>query len=306
MKARYGYNGLHLFDRNSGLNVLADEVRVQRSKWSVAPRYMSFALTNACELTCSYCYASKAPAKLVSSRILDWAHELDASGCFGIGFGGGEPTLYPEFSRLCQQLHRSTSLALTMTTHGHRFNPRLVDELSGNIDFIRLSMDGIDATYERLRKRPFADFQERLRLVRKTAKFGINYVVNSDTIEELPRAADFAFQSGAQDLLLLPETTVRGTLNVTADVMRQLSAWAAKNFTRCRLATSAHSIEHIDAPALILSDPTFESYDFMHVDASATLKTSAFSKVGASLAEHATMIECIKHVRELNLEEVTQ
>jgi hypothetical protein len=123
--------------------------------------------------------------------------------------------------------------------------------------------------------------------------------VNSDTIEDLPEAADFAFNNGAQELLLLPETTIGGTLNVAPDVMEKLSTWVVANFDRCRLATSAHAVESIGAPALAVSRPEFESFDFMHVDAAAVLKVSAFSKTGVPLSGGSTLIECIKRVREL-------
>jgi MoaA/NifB/PqqE/SkfB family radical SAM enzyme len=297
MKIRFGYAGAHIFDRATGLNVLMDEVDVPPSDWSVAPRYMSFALTNACELACSYCYASKAPAKLPSERVRRWAGALDAKGCFGIGFGGGEPTLYPGFATLCRDLHNDTRLAITMTTHGHRFSGTLVDQLAGNVDFIRLSMDGMDAIYEQSRGRPFTQFREKMALVRVTARFGINYVVNDDTIAELPRAADFVFDNGAEELLLLPQLTTDGKLSLRHDTLDRLSAWAREHHQRCRLATSSHGGHHIDAPMLMTADPRFESFDFMHVDAFGTLKFSAFQQRGRPLKVGDDIVKCIQEMR---------
>lgn len=304
MKLRYGYSGVHMFDRKSGLNVLMDEVSVPVDRWSAAPRYMSFALTNACELACSYCYASKAPARLSHDHIIAWAIDLDRNGCFGVGFGGGEPTLFPEFARLCREVHSSTALAITMTTHGHRFNDALVNNLTGFVEFIRLSMDGIDTTYTRLRGRPFAEFQEKLALVRATSRFGINYVVNPDTIADLPRAADFAFENGAEEFLLLPETGSGGTVSVGPEVIRQASKWVNENYQRCRLATSAHGGECLDAPMLLSRDVQHESYDFLHVDAFGNLKKSAFSNNGVALAAESSIIEGINKIRNNNGVEV--
>ncbi|MDX3967703.1 MAG: radical SAM protein [Bradyrhizobium sp.] len=300
MKQRYGYAGVHLFDRASGLNILVDEKPVPRTKWSVAPRYMSFALTNACELACSYCYASKAPAKLRPELIERWARELDEAGCFGIGFGGGEPTLFPGFAQLCREVHSATDLAITMTTHGHRFDAALVDRLSGNIEFIRLSMDGIGSTYEGLRGRPFSVFKEKLGLVRATARFGINYVVNADTIDDLQRAAEFAIDNGAEELLLLPETLPSGTLSLGPKLMERLSSWVRQNYKSCRLATSAHGGLYIEAPMLMVSDPAYETFDFMHVDALGVLKPSAFATRGIPLRHDTTIIQSIERVRELH------
>lgn len=274
-----------------------DEVPVNRDRWSSAPRYVSFALTNACELSCAFCYAPKQPAKLIREEVLDWSRELDAAGCFGIGFGGGEPTLLPGFADLCRDLHAQTELAITMTTHAHRFDPELSEKLKGNVDFIRVSMDGIDEVYERIRGRSFDDFRKKLSLVKETSRFGINYVVNAQTIDHLPLAADFANASGAEEFLLLPETGSNGEVRVDQSILTRLSSWANENYDRCRLAASAHGIRHLDAPALISSNPEFESYDFMHIDAFGKLKTCAFTSEGKHIRDYPSLMECIDDTR---------
>lgn len=52
LKVRPGPSGLHIFDRETGLNILLDEVRVPLEGWAAAPRQVSVALTNACDLSC--------------------------------------------------------------------------------------------------------------------------------------------------------------------------------------------------------------------------------------------------------------
>lgn len=298
MKTRFGYTGIHAFDRGSGLNLLLDEVQVARERWSLAPRYMSFALTNACELSCPYCYASKDPAKLSLDNILRWSKELDENGCFGVGFGGGEPTLFPNFGTLCRSIHESTQLAVTFTTHGHRFNQKLSDELRGYVDFIRLSMDGIGSTYERLRGRSFTAFSEKMEIVRATSKFGVNIVINRDTLPELQDIVDFAVENGAREILLLPETNKDGTINLNSDQLSILSTWVGRNFRTSRLATSAHTIDCFEAPCLMKSVPRYASFDFMHLDAFGTLKKSAFDRVGIRLMPDDSIIGKIGQLRE--------
>jgi MoaA/NifB/PqqE/SkfB family radical SAM enzyme len=297
MKTRYGYAGIHGFDRRTGLNLLFDEVRIDPSEWSIAPRYMSFALTNACELACPYCYASKVPARQRFEDIIAWAKELDASGCFGIGFGGGEPTLYPKFPELCREVACQTNLAVTMTTHGHRFSAELSEELGGHVNFIRLSMDGVRETYERLRGRSFPSFLEKLALVRSTARFGINFVVNDDTIEDLPEAAALVFGEGAEEFLLLPQTGADGKLAMAPETLQRLKNWVSDNYERCRLATSAHGGAEIDAPMLMTSKPEYQTYDFMHVDAMGKLKVSAFADKGISLTDGMSIVAAIEQTR---------
>ncbi|MYV46701.1 radical SAM protein [Streptomyces sp. SID2888] len=108
------------------------------------------------ELHCAYCYAPKQAAALDREGVLAWAIELDAAGCLGVGFGDGEPTAYRRFAQLCSDIAQSTSMAVTFTTHGHRLTPELVESLREAVHFVRLSVDGVGATYERLRGRPFA------------------------------------------------------------------------------------------------------------------------------------------------------
>ena len=88
-KIRLSRRGVQWFDRVSGLNILLDEVSIPPERWSRAPRYVSIALTNACELRCAFCYAPKTPARLDASVVSGWIDELDLAGCLRVGFGGG-------------------------------------------------------------------------------------------------------------------------------------------------------------------------------------------------------------------------
>ena len=197
MKMRAGPAGIHMFDRATGINVLIDEVRVPPAMWAKVPRTVSIALTNACDLRCPYCYAPKRGSNLNIEQLTKWLMELDRHGCLAIGFGGGEPTLHKEFSKLCRYTAQFTGLAVSFTTHGHHLDKHLAAELCGHVNFIRVSMDGIGTTYETFRGRRFADFKNQLNIVRQLAPFGINYVVNSQTICELDAAIEFSAECGA-------------------------------------------------------------------------------------------------------------
>src|SRR5438105_4549670 len=147
MKRRYGPQGIHFFDRRTGWNLLLDEVRPESHLWSRAPAFVSMALTNACDLECPYCYAPKYPAQLAFDDVMRWAAELDENGCLGIGFGGGEPTLYPHFDELCEELGKRTGLALSLTTHGHHLHAARLGRLARVCSLVRISMDGTGGTY---------------------------------------------------------------------------------------------------------------------------------------------------------------
>ncbi|MEQ1144427.1 radical SAM protein [Acinetobacter soli] len=172
MKKRIGPDGIHFFDRFTGLNILIDEVIPPENDWSKAPRQVSVALTNVCDLHCEFCYAPKVKASLQLDQLKRWIKELDQLGTLGIGFGGGEPTLYPHFSEICKYTANETELAVTFTTHGHRLTDTLLSNLKGNVHFIRISIDGVGQTYEGFRGRKFDRLIERIERAREISSLG--------------------------------------------------------------------------------------------------------------------------------------
>ncbi len=281
MKVRAGPAGIHVFDRATGVNVLIDEARVPPAMWSKAPRTVSVALTNACDLRCTYCYAPKDGGNLDIGRLTGWLVELDRHGCLGVGFGGGEPTLYKEFARLCRYATQCTELAVTFTTHGHHLDERLAADLSGHVNFIRVSMDGVGATYEALRGKRFVDLQNRLSIVRQLAPFGINYVVNSQTVSDLDEAVAFAAKQGAVEFLLLPEQPVRGTGGIKRQTADHLSVWVNVYDGPVRLAVSENGAAEMPTCDPLVAEGGLSSY--AHINAQGMLKRSSYDELGVSI-----------------------
>jgi MoaA/NifB/PqqE/SkfB family radical SAM enzyme len=279
-------NGVHIHDRATGLNVLLDEVRVPRQAWALAPRYVSIALTNACELRCPFCYAPKSPARLDASDVVRWVRDLDASGCLGVGFGGGEPTAHPKFAAICREVSNSTSLAVTMTTHAHRFDEKLAESLRGYVHFVRVSVDAVGVGYERIRGRSFDQLVDRIALVSTLAPFGINMVVGAGTLDELDRVAAFAADVGATELLLLPQQSTSTSAGLTDADENRLGDWIRRYRGPVRLAVS-----RLGTPeGLPLADPFADDEPLSahgHIDAFGQLRTDAYSargvRVGASI-----------------------
>lgn len=286
-KVRAGPSGIHMFDRLTGLNVLLDEVRVPLDLWAAAPRQVSVALTNVCDLACPYCYAPKNPATLDVQLVVSWLHELDANGCLGVGFGGGEPTLYPYFAELCRHVAHKTRLAVTFTTHAHRLDDALIASLAGSVHFVRVSIDGVGATYEALRGRPFAALCRRLEVVRTLAAFGINFVVNSSTLPDLDAAIELATQVGATEFLLLPEHSARGRSGIDDATVRALRRWVTLYRGKVPLTVSEDG-----AQGLPTSDPCPGEIGlraYAHIDASGVLKRSSYDRDGVAIAADGVM-----------------
>jgi pyruvate-formate lyase-activating enzyme len=287
VKARLGPDGAHLFDRRTGLNVLLDEVEVEASRWARAPRQVSIALTNACDLGCPFCYAPKSAAVLNADQVCAWADELDASGCLGVGFGGGEPTLYRRLPQVCQYMAERTSLAVTMTTHGHRWTTSLVDDLAGAVHFVRVSVDGVGATYETLRGRSYPELLQRLEVIGTTFRLGINCVVNAATLPDLDALADVASTAGAEELLLLPERPAHGRPGCDIQVIDSLHRWIGRYRGPVPLALGAGDTGSLPTAVPLPRETGLRSY--AHIDASGTVRRTSYDVLGERVDEGGIM-----------------
>lgn len=302
VKSRIGPNGVHFFDRLSGLNVLLDEVQPKEAAWSTSPRQVSIALTNVCDLHCAYCYAPKHKVSLNTGQVLGWLKELDTAGCLGIGFGGGEPTLHPEFVDICKRAAGETQLAVTFTTHGHRITPDLVDRLKGSIHFTRISVDGVGRTYEEQRGKPFVSLLRGMESVASLSPFGINVVVNERTVAELDAMSELAEKFGASELLLLPQQGTTTVASMDRVVGRELQDWVFNYRGKTRLA-----ISEAGASGLPICNPLPDELGlqaYAHIDASGMLRASSYSPVGTNIGAAGVLsaLQNLKNTFEIKQE----
>jgi len=287
-KVRLGPAGLHLFNRATGSNILIDEIVPPPASWSLAPRHVSVALTNACDLSCPHCYAPKNFAALDLSKLVRWLIELDANGCLGVGFGGGEPTLYPELCELSSFVEQKTNLAIALTTHGHHLDDRLLAKLTGNLHFVRVSMDGIGPTYESIRGRSFDALFERIGMLKRfLVPFGINFLVNSKTIVDLDAAVRIAEDLGAAQFLLLPEQATKGSTGIRREAASYLRKWVSEYRGSVPLAIS----ENCGAGFPVCNPLQGETglAAFAHIDASGILKETSYDSKGVPIGDDGIM-----------------
>lgn len=283
-----GPDGIHLFARGSGANLLIGEIVPPKSMWAAAPRQVSIALTNTCDLSCSYCFAPKTHASLAFDRIVSWLNELDANGTIGVGFGGGEPTLYHRFAELCAHTSRNTGLAVTFTTHGHYLDEALLAQLRGNVHFVRVSMDGVGSTYERLRGRSFDALTRQLATLREIVPFGINYVVNSCTLTDIDSAAKFVETAGASEFLLLPEQPVNGRGGITEQTAQKLQEWVENYSGGMRLAVSEKGSDGMPTSDPFESEKGLRAY--AHIDATGLIKHTSYALHGIPINSRGVLV----------------
>lgn len=285
MKVRYDQNGIHFFDRTTGANLLMDELSIEPSEWAKSPRHVSFALTNSCDLRCEYCYAPKHRAELDFERLKSWITEVDQNGSLGIGFGGGEPTIYKDFVELCEFTSLHTSLSVSFTTHGHRISVPMAKKLSGHVNFIRVSMDGLGMTYQRLRGRSFEQFLSAISIIKTIAPFGINYVLNTDTAPELGEAIDYAQNLGAQEFLILPELDKNGQFD--GRHIQYLQDFILKYEGGLPLRINEDCSEGMPVADPFKNNDPINAYAF--VDASGFLKRTSYEPSGVDISQGSIM-----------------
>lgn len=287
MKKRIGPDGIHFFDRCTGLNILIDEVLPLENEWSQAPRQISIALTNVCDLHCDFCYAPKVKASLQLDQLKKWVKELDQLGTLGIGFGGGEPTLYPHFSKICEYTANETDLAVSFTTHGHRLTDTLLSHLKGNVHFIRISIDGVGTTYERFRGRKFSKLMERVERARNISSLGFNVVINDSTIQDLDQITEIARKFDISEVLLLPQQATQNVKGLSKDSYEQMKKWIESYSGETRLTISDIGLESNFICNPLSMETGLNAY--AHIDALGFLKASSYSDIGQQIGEKSIL-----------------
>jgi hypothetical protein len=218
-----------------------------------------------------------------------------------VGFGGGEPTLYHKFVPLCEYVATKTQLAVTFTTHAHRIDLKLVAALKDIVHFVRVSVDGIGPTYERMRGKSFSALCSRLDLVRKLAPLGINFVVNSETFADLDAAIQLASEVGAAEFLLLPERGINGRIGIDALTRRALNDWIV-TYTGSVPLTIAELDADASAYPVFTCEKGLPSY--AHIDASGFLKRSSYELDGIKIGSEGIMPALLQLKRRSGEEDV--
>jgi MoaA/NifB/PqqE/SkfB family radical SAM enzyme len=121
-----------------------------------------------------------------------------------------------------------------------------------------------------------------MRALRSISQFGINYVVNSQTIAELDEAIAIAESSGAAEFLLLPEQpSSRGTLGIDEASRERLGRWVEYYQGRVRLSVSEGGAIGLPVCDPLAAESGLSAY--AHIDASGVLKRSSFDVAGVGI-----------------------
>jgi MoaA/NifB/PqqE/SkfB family radical SAM enzyme len=178
------------------------------------PLYVKIKLMFACNLRCEMCnhWRETQPPPLSIEGFKDILDELASLGCRKVHFSGGEPLLRPRVPELVEHA-ASLGLRATLTTNGTRVDKALARQLiQSGLRSVNVSIDSPDRKlHDRMRGVDGA-WKKACRAVgyfRRYAHKGkltirINTVVSHSNYASLAELPDFARESGADFINLIP------------------------------------------------------------------------------------------------------
>jgi MoaA/NifB/PqqE/SkfB family radical SAM enzyme len=128
-------------------------------------------------------------------------------------------------------------MVTTVTTNGTVLTEKRLGELRQAISLLAISLDGVPASHDRIRRssRAFASMASRLPIVRDSGiPFGFIFTLTQHNVHELDWVADFAIEQGASQLQIHPlEEVGRAALELQGSEPDTIElAWAFAEVAR--------------------------------------------------------------------------
>lgn len=208
---------LLLFDRNTGLNLLLEGEETQHLRRQ-APRTLLIGVTNACNMTCPFCYRDlDSRSAWRYDTLLKFCREADQWGVLEVAFGGGEPMLFPHWQAFIIELYQSTNLCTNFTTNGTLLTGEFLQAIKGKYGQIRLSI------YED------NHWEETVKLlIDQQARFGVNWLITPADLPTLEAKFRSLLQRGVRDFLLLSYKGSQRDMHLNAHQYTQLAQFLTR------------------------------------------------------------------------------
>ena len=121
------------------------------------PRWAIWELTLACDQKCAHCgprAGHRRPDELSTDECLAVVQELKDLGCGEVVLIGGEAYLRNDFILIIRAI-RQAGMSCTMTTGAYNLNPERIEAMiAAGLSSLTISIDGLEATHDRLRGMP--------------------------------------------------------------------------------------------------------------------------------------------------------
>lgn len=281
MKLRLEPGGYHYYDRKTGIHCLLDEIIPKKSEYSYAPRTLSIAITNNCNTNCKFCHIEKGNDFISIDFIIKLCKKLDCLGTFDIAIGGGEPLTHPGLIDICKEIWTKTELGVSITTNGQLLTSDLIDNLKNYVSFIRISIDTPDNDlYSKYRQFPLKKLLNNIISLKGKIPFGINTVINNETVKQLNKIIPFAKSIGAEEILILPEIKENNFV-LNKQEWLFLQNWILENFDCFPLKIIDRARGYLNIPVLFKDDAYYQ--DYLYLSADKILKTNSYETNGKKI-----------------------
>ena len=184
--------GLLLYDRGTGLNVLLDSFKHENA--FDKPLYAQVKVTNKCNLHCDFC-SQRSDAvfdhEWTFDELFSLFKYLDEWKLEGIALGGGEPFTFPRLAELVRKTWNETGLDISITSNGLLIRDEDLKALAGNVGEIRVSCWAAQ------------DLKKVRRLIGKGVHIGINTILFANGIDTVREIIHGALDIGVDDFLIL-------------------------------------------------------------------------------------------------------
>jgi MoaA/NifB/PqqE/SkfB family radical SAM enzyme/glycosyltransferase involved in cell wall biosynthesis len=167
------------------------------------PRTMLLLINRGCNLRCSFCDLWDRPEQMELSQLMPLLEQAVEIGTQTLVITGGEPFMHKGLFHAVQAA-RALGLHVNITTNGTMVDKRWDALMGSGVDSLSFSIDGLEATHDRLRGKKGC-WTQTLTAVQRVLEAGIHVsvymVVTRENVRELPQVyalvkgigADFDF-----------------------------------------------------------------------------------------------------------------
>jgi heme d1 biosynthesis radical SAM protein NirJ len=154
-------------------------------------------LVRRCNLTCMHCYSISAdvdfPGELNTAEVLRVMDDLKAFGVPALILSGGEPLLRKDIFEIAARA-RSLGFYTALSTNGTLIDAPLAERIRGTgFDYVGISLDGLEATHDKFRRKQGA-FARSLAALRRCrdlgVKVGVRFTLTQDNAGDLAGLLD--------------------------------------------------------------------------------------------------------------------
>lgn len=184
-------------------------------------------LIRRCNLACQHCYSISAdidfPGELTTPEIYRTMDDLKAYGVPVLILSGGEPLLHPDIFAISLRA-KAMGFYVGLSTNGTLIDAGMLPRIAAiGYDYVGVSLDGIEATHDRFRRKQgaFDASLAAVRLLRGAGiKVGLRFTLTQDNAHDLPALLELMESEGV-DKFYLSHLNYggRGNINRKTDAM---------------------------------------------------------------------------------------